>query len=149
MHIYRIVFAKYSDKLSGSGRAARWNPTDINIIYTASSRALACIENAVHMDEVGLMQPFNVITINCPASIKVKTIRPTDIPAGWQDYDQIQFTQNIGERWVKENQSAILRVPSAIIEEEVNYLLNPNHEDFKLIRIIKAEPFIFDKRIKR
>ena len=70
------------------------------------------------------------------------------MPADWTDYNQMLVTQHLGEKWIKENGSAVLQVPSSIIEEEVNYLLNPEHKDFKHIKIIKIQPFIFDKRIK-
>jgi RES domain-containing protein len=149
MHVYRITLTRYSDKLIASGNPARWSPKDVYIIYTASSRSLACLENVVNRDRLGLLQSFVSITIDCPASIKIKTVRLTDLPSNWRDYSQIPLTQGIGEQWVKENKSALLRVPSAVIEEEFNYLLNPKHEDFKLIKILKSEPFIFDNRIKR
>jgi len=148
MLVYRIVLAKYADKLIGSGRTARWNPNEIEIIYTASSRALACLENVVNRDQVGLMQLFAVTTISCASNIKIKAIGLNELPSRWTAYDQMHIPQNIGENWVRENKSAILQVPSAIIEEEVNYLLNPNHSDFKQIRIVRTQPFVFDSRIK-
>ena len=149
MLTYRIASQKYSDRLIGSGREARWNPKDINIVYTVSTRALACLENAVHLDQVGLTRSFDLITINCPTGIKIKTIRLDDLPENWSDYDQMYFTQSIGGRWISEKQTAILKVPSSIIMKESNYLINPNHEDFKLISIVKKEPFTFDRRIKQ
>ena len=72
-----------------------------------------------------------------------------DLPANWSDFDQMSKSQKIGEKWIKENESAILQVPSSIIEGELNYLLNPDHSDFSLIKLIKIEPFVFDKRIKQ
>ena len=149
MLVYRIALAAYADKLIASGRAARWNPNDVKMIYTASSRSLACLENAVHRSQAGLNQLFNVMTIECPDHLAIKTINLRDLPDNWADFDQMRATQQIGEKWIKENETAILRVPSSIINEEVNYLLNPDHQDFKLIRLIKSQPFIFDKRIKQ
>ena len=149
MQVYRITLAKYSGSLVASGNAARWNPKDVFMIYTASSRSLACLENVVNRDQLGLMQPFNVLTIDCPISIKIKDVPIQKLPANWRDYDQMSLTQSIGENWIRENRSAILKVPSAIIEEDANYLLNPKHPDFKLIKIVKTQPFVFDSRIKR
>jgi len=149
MLVYRIALAAYADKLIASGRAARWNPNEIKMIYTASSRSLACLENAVHRSQAGLNQLFNVMTIECPDHLAIKTINLRDLPDNWADFDQMRATQQIGEKWIKENETAILRVPSSIINEEVNYLLNLDHQDFKLIRLIKSQPFIFDKRIKQ
>ena len=131
-----------------SGRAARWNPNEVKMIYTASSRSLACLENVVHRTQFGLTQAFDIMTIDCPASIKIKSVLKSDLPANWADYDQMAITQAIGKNWIKENQSAILQVPSSIIDEEFNYLLNPGHEGFKLVKLIKTQPFVFDRRIK-
>jgi len=59
------------------------------------------------------------------------------------------IAQGLGERWAKENETAILQVPSSIISEEINYLINPNHKNFEKIKLIKTQPFVFDKRIKQ
>ena len=149
MLLYRMTLAKYSGKLIASGRAARWNPNEVEMIYTASSRSLACLENVVHRNKLGLTGTFNLITIECPDHINIETIYLKDLPTNWADFDQMPKSQSIGEKWVKENESAILKVPSSIIEDEVNYLLNPGHRDFELIKLIKTQPFVFDQRIKQ
>jgi len=148
MLVYRILPTKYIDKFVGSGRVARWNSDDVEIIYTASSRSLACLENAVHRSQPALSQLFSVLTINCPDILKVKIISLKDLPLQWTDFNQMFFTQNIGDKWARERETAVLQVPSAIINEEVNYLLNPNHKDFAKIKVIKSQPFTFDSRIK-
>lgn len=148
MLVYRIIIAKYSGKLVASGRAARWNPNDVEMIYTASSRSLACLENVVHRDKLGLSMVFNILTIECPPHIEIKTIHLKDLPPNWIDFDQMKLTQGIGETWINDGETAILQVPSSIVSEEVNYLINPKHPDFKDIRIVKKQPFVFDSRIK-
>ena len=148
MLVYRITLAKYSGKLIASGRAARWNPNEVEMIYTASSRSLACLENVVHRDKLGLSLVFNILTLECPDTIEIKTIQLKNLPANWIDFDQMYLTQKIGEKWVKDNGSAILQVPSSIVSEEVNYLINPKHPDFGRIKIVKTQPFVFDSRIK-
>ncbi len=89
------------------------------------------------------------MTIEVPEPIKSKMILLDDLTANWTDYDQMYITQSLGEKWVNENETAILQVPSSIISEEVNYLINPNHKDFEKIKVIKNQPFVFDKRIKQ
>ena len=148
MLVYRITLAKYSGKLIASGRAARWNPNEVEMIYTASSRSLACLENVVHRDKLGLSLVFNILTIECPDTIEIKTIPLSHLPANWIDFDQMYLTQKIGEEWVRNNGSAIVQVPSSIVSEEVNYLINPKHPDFGQIKIVKTQPFVFDSRIK-
>lgn len=149
MLVYRIVLAKYAKGLVASGRAARWNPNEVKMIYTASSRSLACLENVVHRNQIGLSENFNVLTIDCPDHIKVSIIRQPDLPTNWTSFDQMYITQQIGERWISQNESAILQVPSSIVAEEVNYLLNPDHSDFAQIRMIASQPFTFDKRLRQ
>jgi len=148
MLVFRIILAKYADKLIASGRAARWNPNDVEMIYSASSRSLACLENVVHRSGKGLNQVFDVLTIDIPRHIKIKKILLEDLPADWKDYDRVYLTQRMGEKWINNNDTAVLQVPSSIVSEEVNYLLNPKHKDFGEIKIVKRQPFVFDSRIK-
>jgi RES domain-containing protein len=149
MLIYRITLTKFAGKLIASGRAARWNPNDVEMIYTASSRSLACLENVVHRSQAGLNGLFSIMAIECPDQLKIQTIHLKDLPEDWQDFNQMRITQKIGVNWISENETAILQVPSSIIDEEVNYLLNPAHKDFNQIRVISNQPFVFDKRIKQ
>ena len=148
MQIYRISLTKYACQLVASGNPARWNPKDVKMIYAASSRSLACLENVVHRSQEGLNLLFSVMTIECPKKLKIKTINRTDLPDGWSDYSQMYKTQNIGAKWIRDSETAILKVPSSIIQEEYNYLLNPEHDDFKLITLVNTQPFVFDSRIK-
>jgi RES domain-containing protein len=148
MLVYRIALAKYPAALVASGRAARWNPNDVKMIYTASSRSLACLENAVHRSQAGLSQLFNVLIIDIPDSLPIKSIGIGELAEDWAAFSNMSITQRMGENWIREKQSAVLSVPSSIIGEEMNYLLNPAHDDFKLIRVVKVQPFVFDNRIK-
>lgn len=148
MLVYRIALKQYAESLKASGRAARWNPDETFVIYTASSRSLACLENVVHRSQIGLSLAFNIMTIEVDDRIKKTVINLIDLPANWKDFEQMPVTQKIGEEWLTKNKTALLQVPSSIIDEEVNYLINPKHSDFSKIRLIKTEPFTFDKRIK-
>jgi len=148
MQVFRIALAKYATKLFASGRAARWNPNDVEVIYSAGSRSLACLENVVHRNQIGLNQSFQVMTIEIPDDIRINPVDAKKLPSDWIEYRNIPLTQKIGEDWINDGKSAILKVPSSIIIAEYNYLINPLHPDFKSIRLIKSEPFVFDRRIK-
>ncbi len=148
MFVYRITLSVYSDKLKASGRAARWNPNKTEVIYTASNRSLACLENVVHRGQLGLSQIFSIMAINVDDKIKKEKISLNELPEDWKEFNRMPFTQALGERWISENRSAIMQVPSSIVEEEVNYLINPKHPDFNFVKLIKIDPFVFDKRIK-
>lgn len=132
-----------------SGRAARWNANDVEMIYTSSSRSLACLENVVHRSQLGLAANFSVLAIEIPEKVKIQTIQVADLPENWKNFSQMFYTQGLGNAWISENKEAVLRVPSSIIPSEFNYLLNPNHVDFKTIKLLSHTAFLFDDRIKR
>ncbi|RYE28767.1 MAG: RES domain-containing protein [Sphingobacteriaceae bacterium] len=148
MLVYRIALNQYSQMLKASGFAARWNPSKIRMIYTSANRSLSCLENVVHRGKTGLTQLFRIMTIEIPEAVEIKKINLVELSKNWKNYDQLNFTQNQGKNWIESEETAVLQVPSSIIEEEVNYLINPNHPDFEKIKLIKTEPFIFDSRIK-
>jgi len=148
MFIYRIALSIYANALKASGRAARWNLNETEMIYTSSSRSLACLENVVHRGQLGLSQVFSVMTIQIDDEIEKEKIRLNDLPVDWKEFYRMPMTQAIGEKWISTERTAVMEVPSSIVEEEVNYLINPKHPDFNLIKLIKTDPFVFDKRIK-
>ncbi len=148
MFVYRITLSVYADVLKASGRAARWNPNKTEMIYTASNRSLACLENVVHRGQLGLSQVFSILTIEIDDKTAKEKTGLNELPKDWKEFDRMPFTQTLGEKWLNANKAAVMEVPSSIIEEEVNYLINPNHVDFKLIKLIKTDPFVFDQRIK-
>ena len=148
MIVYRISIAKYSTKLIASGFPARWNSKDAKVIYTAQSSALACLENVVHRNSRGLQKDFRQMNIAIPDAIEMEEIKETDLKSEWEEFLQMPYTQSIGDAWITAAKTPILKVPSAIIPGDSNYLLNPSHKDFLKIKLIKTEPFDFDSRIK-
>ena len=148
MLIYRITKTQYADRLVASGGAARWNPRGRFVIYTAATRALACLENVVHRSGEGLLDNFRVMVIEVPDELAVETIRPETLPPDWFDFARYGQCQERGDNWLARAESAVLRVPSAIINQEWNYLLNPAHPDFRCITLMRTEAFVFDPRLK-
>ncbi|AUD02949.1 RES family NAD+ phosphorylase [Spirosoma pollinicola] len=148
MIVYRITKAVYADRLVASGGAARWNSRGQFVIYTAATRALACLENVVHRGGEGLLDTFRVMVIEVPDALLVETIAADVLPVNWFDYQQYNTCQQVGGEWLNRSRSAVLQVPSAIIPNEWNYLLNPAHPDFSMVRLVRTEPFAFDPRIK-
>ncbi|RYY54166.1 MAG: RES domain-containing protein [Chitinophagaceae bacterium] len=148
MEAYRITLEKYAKSLVASGIPARWNSRDINVIYAAGSRALACLENVVHRNSLGSSHYFKTVRILVPDNLVMEEILLSDLDTDWMDYRHYPYTQGIGDAWVVAQSSAVLRVPSAIIPAEYNYLINPLHRDFRKIKHNGVEPFYFDKRIK-
>ncbi len=87
------------------------------------------------------------MTTEFPDNIKINVIHLVDLPDNWSNFSQMQVTQTIGATWIKENKTMVLQMPSSIIPDEINYLINANHIDFKFLKLIKIQPFIFDARI--
>ena len=148
MIVYRITLAIHADKLIASGNPARWNSKDIKVIYTSSSRSLACLENIVHRNSRGLNTQYRTILIEIPANLKTEQISKKELKSGWSEFQNVPHTQGLGDEWVAKGKTAVLRVPSVIIPEEFNYILNPAHKDFARIKYLRNEPFEFDTRLK-
>lgn len=147
MEVYRIVFKKWAGTLAASGNAARWNSSGNKVIYTAASRALACLENIVHRGGKGLNAPFKVMVINIPSSVKTDRFEISDLPDNWFEPAHSETCRQLGDQWLLKKTSAVLCVPSAIIFNEYNFLLNPEHRDFRKISLKRTEDFKFDPRI--
>lgn len=135
--------------MAASGFPTRWNSKGKFVIYTAGSRALTCLENVVHRSGEGFNDKFKVMLIQIPDKIKMEEIRMDSLPKGWSKFENYSLPQKIGDNWLENNQTAVLKVPSSIVNMESNYLLNPNHEDFKKIKLRGTEEFEFDIRIKK
>ena len=147
MEVFRIVHEKHSHRLMSSGIAARWNSDGHFVIYTSTSRALACLENMVHRGGEGISGLFRTLVIEVPSNLKMKKISSKDLPSEWSALENISFTRRIGDDWLKKMSSPLLKVPSAIIPDENNLILNPAHDDFKKIKIKSIEAFTFDIRL--
>ena len=148
MIVYRITLTIHSSKLLASGYPARWNSKDVKMIYTAQSRSLACLENVVHRNSKGLQKNFSVMEISVPDELARLEIKETNLIPNWREFDQMPYTQALGDEWLSQTKSVILKIPSAIVRGDSNYLLNPGHKDFKKIKVLKVETFEFEARIK-
>lgn len=150
MEIYRITHKKWTNKLVASGRAARWNSNNIELIYAASSRSLACLENVVHRQVTELTELFAVMVIYVPDQSAVENLLVHSLPDNWHLAEDKHYNicQHYGDEWVWKAESLLLKVPSAIVKNEYNYLINPNHKEFDNVKIVGVEPFYFDPRIK-
>ncbi len=150
MEVFRIVHAKWANNLTASGYAARWNSTGLFLIYTAENCSLACLENLVHRNGFGNNTDFRLLTISFPNTLKTLEVHSKDLPVGWNDATENGhlICRTIGDTWIQNQKSAILIVPSAIIPNERNVLINPNHPDFLAINFV-SQDFSFDNRLMK
>lgn len=147
MLIYRITLEQYSHNLLSSGNEGRWNNRGAKVIYSAGSRSLACLENIVHRNGIGFDQLYRAMIIEVPDNLPVKEILLNQLPEGWTNLFSARLTRSMGDDWYLKNETPVLKVPSAIIPAENNYILNSLHPLFKKIRLLKTEPFLFDARL--
>ena len=147
MQLFRITTAKWAGKLSGSGYPARWNSKGAFIIYTASNRALACLENLVHRSAEGLNRNFKITVIDAPDQSSIQMVHTADLPENWHKTSNVPVCRIIGDQWIKSRASLLLSVPSAIIRDEFNVLINPAHSDFQNVTVKDIVDFEFDKRL--
>lgn len=147
MQVFRITSEKWAGVLQGSGRAARWNSSGVFICYTGSSRALSCLEMLVHLSGEQIKSDFKLTVIEIPDDLSVENAG-VFYNEDWTEFENYYQSQELGDEWAKSLRTCVLRVPSAIIKNEYNYLINPQHPDFKQINITKIEDFDFDMRLK-
>ncbi len=150
MEAYRLSREKFAATLSGRGAAlkgARWNSIGVELIYTAGNRSLAMAEVAVHFTLATLPGDYMMTTIFIPDNISIQKLNVSDLPTNWNTFPHPSTTQTIGNKFIADNKFCILQIPSAVTQGDYNLLINPNHRDFKRIKIIATDKFPFDKRI--
>lgn len=151
MELYRITHERWSNSLSSSGRAARWNSNRVDVIYTAMSRSLACLENVVHRDISQFKDLYKIMIIYVPDSATVSSLTSAELPERWFESGESAYNKcrPFGDKWSKYNNSLLLKVPSSIVQAEFNMIINPHHIEFNKVKIVDLESFNFDYRIKK
>lgn len=150
MRVYRLARQKYVDDLSGTGAALfgyRWNSKGVKMVYTAQSRALAMAEVAVHLSLISLPEDYMMITLELPDELTIAELDLGLLDFGWNNFPHSPKTQEMGDSFVRKAESCALKVPSAVVKGDFNYLLNPQHPEMKFAKIIEVEPFPFDRRL--
>jgi RES domain-containing protein len=148
MITYRICNLSFKDDISGNGAklyGSRWNSVGTPMLYLASSISLAWLEMLVHLQLQDKSTDFALLYVNIPSNAEIQELQTGKLKQHWQS--DAGYTQFIGDEFVRSKQKLILKVPSALVEEEANYLVNPLHPDFKKTEIIKTKIFQFDHRL--
>lgn len=147
MIMHRASTARYANDLSGEGakiNGGRWNSPGIAGLYTSQYISLCILEILARTNKHIMPQDYRLVTIELPdeliTEIELKKLKPD-----WNIH--FQYTQWIGEEFLKSNQSLALKIPSAIVPQEHNFLVNPANKNFKKIKIIATEALELDKRL--
>lgn len=126
----------------------RWNSPGTSVVYTAESQSLAVLEMLVHLDLPELLKRYVLFEITFSEEL-VSSLERSTLPQNWRGDPVPSEVQLMGDAWAAGQSSAIFKVPSALVPDESNYLLNPLHSEFKRIRIGAAVSFQFDTRLAR
>ena len=150
---WRLVKKKHAaEALSGEGArlgGGRWNYVGISVVYASETLSLAVLERFVHFTrrDMAIGRSLLSIPIEIPDSVTQIEVLLKDLKIGWDSSPPPDFTRDLGTRWARVGKSAVLRVPSAVIQNEYNFVINPKHPDFSKITTGDARPFSLDDRV--
>ncbi len=150
MVVYRIGHLKYAKDLTGEGArlfGGRWNNKGVPCIYTSESRSLALLEYSVNVNLYDVPRALTIARIEIPA-LSIKMITEAELPGNWKNAPAPAETKDFGSDLFKDKEFAVFKIPSTVIAEEFNYLLNPLHQDNKLFKLLEIKDFIYDVRIQ-
>ena len=149
---WRIVKQRHSHgAFDGEGArlyGGRWNSPGVPAVYASESRALATLEVLAGLQTHAPLPAYVLISVEFDDPV-VAAIELDDLPSDWRQYPPPSSTQRLGDDWITQGDSPVLRVPSALVPKESNFVLNPRHPDFGLVRIGEPEPLSMDPRLLR
>jgi len=151
MEIFRIAQEQFADDLTGNGSrlfGGRWNSEGIFAVYTSSSRSLALLETLAHTPAKMLnAKNYYLVTLTVQDMIPAEKILFDNLPLGWDAPDARSFTKKLGDKFLIQRRGLLLSVPSVLMQEEINYMLNPLHTDIRKVKIVNKRRIYFDKRV--
>lgn len=147
--VFNIRKEKYAGSLKASGVANRWNKNEEYVIYSGSSRALSVLELTAHRAFINIDESYKILVIELAISDSdILEISVEDLPENWRSVSAYTVLQNLGTKWYQSNEKLILKIPSALVPKEFNYLINTQHPDFhRKIKIKTIEDFNWDERL--
>ena len=151
--VYRLTKLRYQNQIfSGLGGLyadGRWTFRGHPVVYTSASISLALLEYTLNYRRRGWV-PVSVLgRAVIPDKMRIEVVTPADLPRNWSAADSPSQLREIGQRWLDAGAAAVLKVPSAVVVEEWNYVLNPQHPDFKKLIFQKPKRFQLDRRLAR
>lgn len=150
MFVYRVGNGAYAHDLTGEGArlfGARWNHIGTPCLYTASSRALSVLEYSVNVNLSRILRNLTMTTIEVPDD-DILLLSIADLPGDWRNAPAPSSTKEFGTRLLKAKKEFVIAIPSTVIPEEFNYLVNPRHRRIMECKIVDVKDFIYDLRIK-
>lgn len=151
MHVWRLFPGRFRDSaftgVGGLYAARRWNHLGTEMVYTATSRALAALEFFVNLEPNEAPDDLLIAEATVPDA-SIEAIDVSLLPRNWRALNN-ERCRDLGSSWAASLRSVALKVPSAVVEGDWNVLLNPKHPDFSKVKMGGAKPFCFDERMFR
>ena len=149
--LWRVVKRRHA-ATAFDGKAAqrfggRWNAPGRRAVYASAAKSLAVLEILVHLDVGRPLPRFVAFAFDVDDAL-VDRLAATQLPRDWRTAHGLLGTQQIGDAWLASVHALALAVPSSIVPEESNYLLNPAHPAFGRLKFGRAMPFFLDPRLK-
>jgi len=149
MRAWRLCRAPYQ-ALDGKGArlyGGRWNSPGRNVVYAASTLSLAALEYLAHIDIADIPDDLVAIQVELPADAAVENRAVSSLPRDWRRAVAPVGCQRIGDGWIADNRALALLVPSVLVPEEFNVLVNPQHAEMEAVAIVSVRDFVFDARL--
>ena len=150
MIVYRVGKLKFARDLTGEGarlNGGRWNHKFVPCVYTSENRALAILEYTVNVNIDDIPRALSISTIEMPDT-GIYEFEPADLPGNWRDSPAPSSTKDFGSRHLIQAKILVLKVPSIVIPNEFNYILNPIHPDSRNFKVLAIQDLVYDVRIK-
>ena len=153
MLVWRVTRKAHAEQpLSGEGArryGGRWNHAGTAVVYSSESLSLAVLEYLVNLPINDLPDDLISVQIQIPDDLPRAEISIKQLPDNWRGFPATEKLKDMGLDWVREGKKAILAVPSVVIPNERNYLINPANSETRRVKIISVEPFALDVRLHR
>ncbi|MBX9782924.1 MAG: RES family NAD+ phosphorylase [Chitinophagaceae bacterium] len=151
MIVYRITQQQFATDLSGNGArlyGGRWNSEGLYALYTAGTRALALLETLAHTPvQILPAKKYSVLSLEVPDEGGMEIIPLKKLKLNWDAWDLQFYTQKPGDAFLKANKHLVLQVPSVLVHEEFNYIINPLHKSAGLIKILNEKELKLNERL--
>lgn len=147
MKLWRLYRRAHGQGLDGAGgrhAAGRWHHQGTPVVYFGAGAAIVVLEKLAHLNPDTL--PADLMLGLFEADVSVTDVWP-EASAQSRDLDDVERTRTAGQEWLKSGRSCVLRVPSIVVAEEHNLVVNPLHAEAQRITLTTERPFTFDGRL--
>ena len=150
--VWRLSRPEFYAELDGEGArlfGGRWNSPGLRALYTSSHLSLSVLETYVNIpqavrDDLPIFQAVMISIPDDASTIRVSSLRLAELLT--MD-DPVAASRSVGDDWIARRDSLVLQVPSVLVPEEDNFIVNPEHPGSRDVRVVNARPFHFDRRL--